>query len=234
MLAQFSLRDEGLVAVEDVFDGVFQSDDPFTPFFGSSCQQARDGGRFSTAGDAGDDDEPLIHRHELFPSTVEGEAHFFRGWNVAGEHPQSHTGALAGTEDIDAEGEIFLRPLPGSVDILSRIDPIEGVLAQGGFDESLNRVVVEVCTARQGNQFSIEPVVRRLAGSQVQIADAQDSPGEEAGIGESVEQVEQAPALFLDTVNGTEGVLGTHQVSFQGLSRLFISCGRMFRLGCRP
>ena len=50
----------------------------------------------------------------------------------------------------------------------------------------------------------------------MQITDTQDSTGEEAGIGKALQQVEEAPALFLDAIDRAESVGGTHETLFSG------------------
>ncbi|MFM1944769.1 MAG: hypothetical protein RI897_3751 [Verrucomicrobiota bacterium] len=77
MDSDFAVVDEAAFAFVDEFDGVFDGEDMFAPVAVGVVHHGGEGGGFTAAGGAGDEDEPAVEHGEFFKDGGEWGVEFF-------------------------------------------------------------------------------------------------------------------------------------------------------------
>ena len=116
----------------DIFDRVFDGDDTAGPIFTDTVDEGGDGGGFSRAGDAGNEDEAVFSIYDILPDVIR-ESDILYFWDMQGECTDCGADAIVFEEDIYSE--LQRADAIGGVDAVLVLEFLELFVANKGVDK---------------------------------------------------------------------------------------------------
>jgi hypothetical protein len=151
--SDLSLRDQRMLLLIDILDGVFDGNDSTGIVFADVVDEGCDGGGFSGSGCSGYEHEALTAGGDVLPDII-GKSDFFYLWNIERECTDGCAYSVVFLKDIDAELE-GADPI-GAVDAVPALESLEVFVAEDGVDELSGDI------GRNGQAFDGRRAARRF------------------------------------------------------------------------